>query len=70
VAAIAGVGYTEVLPDVCRNRKSLIGLVLEVFADVATVRPDVLRRLAAKDFSAVAPQEQAFAARGLAAYRS
>jgi uncharacterized protein len=69
-AATAGVGYTGVLPDVCRNRKSLIGLVLEVFADLATVRPDVLRRLAAKDFSAVAPQEQAFAARGLGAYRS
>jgi uncharacterized protein len=69
-AATAGVGYTGVLPDICRSRKSLIGLVLEVFADLAAARPDALRRLAAKDFSPVVFREAAFLAPDLAAYQS
>ena len=69
-AATAGVGYTGVLPDVCRNRKSLIGLVLEVFADLAAARPDVLRRLAAKDFSAATPRDSAFAAHDLGPFQA
>jgi uncharacterized protein len=67
-AHTAGAGYTGVLPAVCRDRKSHIGLALDGFARLAREYPDVLRDLAMKRYSPVQPRWDAYDVDDLAVY--
>lgn len=68
-AHTAGHGYTGVLEDTCRSRKSHIGLALEAFAQLASEAPDALRALAAKQYTSVPSNAAAFEAENLDPYR-
>jgi uncharacterized protein len=68
-AHTAGAGYTGVLPDVCRDRKSTIGLALDGFARLARDYPDALRDLAMKRYSPVQPKWAAYDIDDLAVYQ-
>jgi uncharacterized protein len=59
-AATSGRTYTGVIPDVCRSRKSLIGLTLDLFAEIATRKPDVFAKLITKNYSVVSLKESAY----------
>ena len=67
-AHTAGVGYTGVLPEVCRQRKSIIGMTLEVLADVAKRRPDVLSALVRKHYTRMTPRWEAYEYNDLSPY--
>ncbi|MDB5064142.1 MAG: hypothetical protein JWM18_576 [Chloroflexi bacterium] len=67
-AHTAGHGYTGVIPEVCRSRKTLIGLTLEVLAEVAERRPDVLGRILRRECSPVPPNWAAYDHRDLTPY--
>ncbi|MGW1839796.1 radical SAM protein [Streptomyces sp. BBFR2] len=68
-AHAAGAGYTGTLPPTCRHRKSLIGLTLDVLADVAARRPDVLRAVVSQQYSRITPNDAAYAHTDLSPYR-
>jgi uncharacterized protein len=68
-AHTAGAGYTGVLPEVCRSRKSQIGLALDGYAQLAREHPAALQDLALKRYSAVGPRWDAYEIDDLAAYR-
>ncbi len=67
-AHAAGAGYTGVLPETCRSRKSMIGLTIELFAELAQRRPDVLRRVVMKDYSRPTPKWEAYDYQDLSPY--
>ena len=67
-ATTGGSGYTGVLPDTCRRRKSLIGLTLDLFCELASESPDTLRRLVTKSYTDVPTNPVAFEAEDLSAY--
>jgi uncharacterized protein len=67
-AMTAGVGYSGVIEEVCEGKKSLIGLALELFADVAAHRPDSLRRLARKEYDRMPVVDRAYEVRDLSSY--
>lgn len=69
-AHTAGRGYTGTLPDVCRSRKSMIGMTLEVFAEVAARRPESLARIVRGEYTRVTPKPEAYACADLTPYRA
>jgi uncharacterized protein len=69
-AHAAGAGYTGVLTPVCEARKSLIGLTLDLFAELALDRPDLLRRVVHKDYTMPDPRWEAYDFADLTPYRA
>jgi uncharacterized protein len=69
-AHAAGAGYAGVLSPVCQARKSLIGLTIDLFAELALDRPDVLRRVVLKDYSTPEPHWPAYDYQDLSPYAS
>ncbi|MGW5332361.1 radical SAM protein [Streptomyces bauhiniae] len=67
-AHASGAGYTGVLPRTCRTRKSLIGLTIEMFAELAVSRPDILRRVVVKDYCRPEPQAGTYELQDLSRY--
>ncbi|MGH4029189.1 radical SAM protein [Actinomycetota bacterium Odt1-20B] len=67
-AHAAGAGYTGTLPATCRHRKSLIGLTLDVLADVAARRPDALKAVVTQRYSRVEPFAPAYEYTDLSPY--
>ena len=69
-AETGGAGYDGVLPEVCRERKTLIGFTLDTFADLVSRRSDSLVRLATKQFTPVPCHPAAFEAQDLSNYEA
>jgi uncharacterized protein len=69
-ASSAGLEQDDVLPATCKERRTLIGLTLDAFAQVAKERPASLIALAKGNYSAVQPDRAAYEARDLASFVS
>ncbi|MFE4518708.1 radical SAM protein, partial [Kitasatospora sp. NPDC056783] len=67
-AHTGGAGYTGVLPDTCHRRKGLIGLTLEVLAELVAANPSALKRVLNKQYSTVVPNEAAYEYKDLTPY--
>ncbi|MEM7155535.1 MAG: radical SAM protein [Myxococcota bacterium] len=64
----AGRGYDGVIEEACDGRKSLIGLTLELYADLARSHRQVLAALVRQHYTPLVPVEQAYAATDLSDY--
>lgn len=69
-ATSAGLAQDDVLPSTCQERRTLIGLALDAFAEVAEKRPESLVRLAKGMYSDVEPDPVAYDAHDLRTYAS
>lgn len=67
-ATSAGLEQQDVLPAACQERRALIGLALDAFAEVAQKRPDSLIRLAKGAYSDITPEPEAYEATDLQDY--
>lgn len=67
-AHASGAGYDGVLPRTCKSRKTMIGMTIELFAELAKNRPDVLRRAVVKDYSRPTPNWEAYDYQDLSPY--
>jgi uncharacterized protein len=67
-AAAAGANQFGTLPPVCKDRKSLIGLSMDAFAEIAAKNPESLARLALGRLSTLAPEPSAYQASDLASF--
>jgi radical SAM additional 4Fe4S-binding domain len=69
-ANTAGAGYLGTMSEVCRGRKRLIAMVLEIFVEIAQKRPEVLMRLAKDSYSSLSPSDEAYNAKDLTPFGS
>lgn len=67
-ASTGGRGYAGILEEACDGRRAVIGLTIELYAELARSSPEALVRLGQNDFDVPVPNPAAFEAMDLRPY--
>jgi len=54
------VGYDGVLTETCKKRKAILGLIIDMFADIVVQKPEVIKDLVTGQYSQMTPEQGIF----------